>query len=720
MTAQNEVTEYLTTKLERINMNNPKANAGAVYLKKHYEVEQLVHMTTKAIEIIQLHFTRTNTGMPAGEAKLTAVSSAVGNRFYVPNEDDGIFSKWEASIKLGDLFIEALYNTGYIDLYYPKIRNGYHIVSASNKWPEIEAILNQLEEKKELIRATTLTKPVDISSMDQIHSFEERLLEPFPVIKGREEEDTVDVDSVWVGSINKLQQTAWEVDTRIVKSMKKHESDFISYIPLEDKRDKKKELKRRSKIGEWLFITTKAERLSNMAFYQLVQTDYRGRVYYIEPFLNFQGSDTARGMLKFSRSKPMDDTGLYWLAVHTACSYNHSYGIDEIPDWCEADYKTYLTSEGLDSISLDKMTLDDRVRWVNENMDWIKRAGAAIDFYHEAEKTISFAACCLEWYDYHCAVDADEVYRTKLPIPVDGSNNGWQHLGAISKDPHTGELVGLIPTEIQKDFYVQTAKELYNLTTDEELKAILDGMPMKHIRKGISKRGSMTRAYSAGAAKIGENMWWDCKGEDYDVKYGVTEEACMKFAKILIKAINNVCPGPLKTMGYLQALAGVAITQGKEVLKWETPSQFKVDYPCYYQKKCKTRGTISGYDKYNSACVVNHVAQVDTDFPDMRGFMCGISPNYIHSMDASHMSLVIEKWNGDFGAVHDSFSTHAPDVELLLAHTKQEFITMYDVENFYTRIEDELVDDMDDVSVPRPELGSLNIQEIEDSDYFFA
>ena len=36
----------------------------------------------------------------------------------------------------------------------------------------------------------------------------------------------------------------------------------------------------------------------------------------------------------------------------------------------------------------------------------------------------------------------------------------------------------------------------------------MDIMPMKHIRKGISKRGSMTRAYSAGDSKIGENMWF--------------------------------------------------------------------------------------------------------------------------------------------------------------------------------------------------------------------
>ena len=366
------------------------------------------------------------------------------------------------------------------------------------------------------------------------------------------------------------------------------------------------------------------------------------------------------------------------------------------------------------------MTLEDRVQWTNENMEWIREAGEDSRFYHEAEKSVSFLACCLEWHDYHVALESDEVHYTHLPIPIDGSNNGWQHLGAISKDPKTGKLVGLVPVDIQRDFYVQTAKELYRLTEDERLKGILDSMPMKHIRKGISKRGSMTRAYSAGAAKIGENMWFDCRTEGYHDKYGITEEDCLAFAKILVKAINIVCPGPLKTMGYLQALAATAVGEKGDQLEWDTPSGFHVVYTCNHVNKAKTRGTISGYTKYTKNGQIKHVAQLETEFPDMRGFMCGISPNFIHSMDASHMALVLDKWNGDFGAVHDSFSTHASDVELLLAHTKREFIDMYDKKNYYIEIEDKLVKDITDVTMDRPDLGDLNIEEIEDSDYFFA
>ena len=711
MSALDEVTEYLLNKIQTVNVNNPKANAGAVYLRNNYEDEDIAKLVDYSFQIVQMQFTKSTSETPAGEARLTTASSSIGYRVCKKDNDLGIFTEWERHVRVGDLFIEAYYNTGFVDLYYPRMRNGFHIVLATNKWTTLAEI--DTTTIKHIIRGTIFAKPPLIEGMMQ-----EQTHELVPVIKGRTVDDPIDIKAKWVNAMNKLQQTGWEVNSRVLDAMLVHEDRLVERVPYV--KNKEKELRRRSKLIEWAITTEKAKFLRDQTFYQFVEADYRGRLYYSEPFLNFQGSDLARGVLQFARSKPMDSHGLIWLAIHTACSYNQSYTIDEIPEWCTSDYKTHLIEEELESISVDKMTLEDRVEWTNHNMDWIRNAGEDGEIYTNAEKSISFLACCIEWYDYHTAQDTGIIHRTKLPIPIDGSNNGWQHLGAISKDVLTGELVGLIPTEIQKDFYVQTAKELYNLTEDEELKAILDRMPMKHIRKGISKRGSMTRAYSAGAAKIGENMWFDCKAEGYHDKYGITETNCMAFAKILVKAINKVCPGPLKTMGYLQALAGVSIGQGANRLTWHTPSGFDVDYTCFYNKRCKGRGRISGYTKYNKDGEVNHVAQVFTDFPDMRGFMCGVSPNFIHSMDASHMALVIDKWNGDFGAVHDSFSAHAPDIELLLAHTKQEFIQMYNVPNFYKIIEDELVEDMDDVTVDRPELGTLNIEEIEDSDYFFA
>ena len=47
----------------------------------------------------------------------------------------------------------------------------------------------------------------------------------------------------------------------------------------------------------------------------------------------------------------------------------------------------------------------------------------------------------------------------------------------------------------------------------------------------------MTRAYSAGAQKIAENMYFDCKVEDCHEDYGITQADCNQFARLLIQAI---------------------------------------------------------------------------------------------------------------------------------------------------------------------------------------
>ena len=52
--------------------------------------------------------------------------------------------------------------------------------------------------------------------------------------------------------------------------------------------------------------------------------------------------------------------------------------------------KSYLEDEELESISVDKMTLEDRVRWVNENMTTLQEMGKGKEIQTEAEKVYLF------------------------------------------------------------------------------------------------------------------------------------------------------------------------------------------------------------------------------------------------------------------------------------------------------------------------------------------
>lgn len=104
----------------------------------------------------------------------------------------------------------------------------------------------------------------------------------------------------------------------------------------------------------------------------------------------------------------------------------------------------------------------------------------------------------------------------------------------------------------------------------------------------------------------------------------------------------------------------------------------------------------------------------------MKGYMSGISPNFVHSMDAAHMAIIIDNWDGDFAAVHDAFAAHASDVDHLVALTKECFIVIYDMENFYDYIEETLLSDCDGLTVEQPGRGDLDVSRVRDSDYFFA
>ena len=759
MTAFNEVVKYLTDKVRATSPTHPRANTGAQFLVNypHFEEDAEI-LVDKAIRAVQLMFRKETSDDPAGTAKLTNTSMVIGR--VIGNHVDCRPLPVPTQLRLGDLFIEAMYNCELINIYYTRTYSDAHTLTPTTKWQQ----LGEIDERsvRANLYATVFEKPKPITNCSQ------RVKDmDYNVIKERY--DKFDINQPWVRAADKLQQTGWRINQRVYDTVHDNKDLFVSDEVFED--NDSKEQKRLSKQLEWSYLLTKAKKLYDEdVFYQYVDLDYRGRIYYIESFFNFQGTDLARGIMEFAQAKPMTDSGLQWLAIHTASVFNMSYDIDEIPDWCDADYKTHLEREDLQSISVDKMTLHDRIEWTNQHMDTICEAGKHLQISEKADKAVSFLAACVEWHDYHEAHAQNRMHMTRLPIPIDGANNGWQHLGAISKDEHTGKLVGLTPVDIPQDFYVKTAKVLIDLNQDDEITELLDSMPMKHIRKGVSKRGSMTRAYSAGAKKISENMYFDCETEDFHESYGITPEHCDKLAKLLVRAVDQVCPGPLQTMGYLQKLAGYKIGrytrniersrldelrqrrrelffnkdrtddedielndivveleenapvlvygQGATTIEWTTPSGFDVLYEKWTMNKIKVRGTISGYTDNNDAGRVNHVVQEASDLPDIQGFMCGISPNYIHSLDASHMAMVIDEWNGDFGAVHDSFSTHAPDVSRLLQITKNIFINMYDHHNYFDVIRQEITNSEDDIE--QPTQGNLNIGDINASTYFFA
>ena len=752
-----DLVSYLQEKIR-----TSKRNIACNYFKTRDNVEEELAMFLQYsydillsgfhMEIIESNQKK---GSQTGEANLTKTITSIGAYVYSETGSEKAIDEapWEwfkRTTLMGNLFIEAFYQHHWInigknynkefipfeELNYNQKKSQAPYIIVPEQWPD-----DPTSTTLDLLHGITTEMPLPINDIIQPTKRS--------VIKGWEIKDRMRFRQYlyrdWVESLNILQQTGWSINKEVYQVLMDSREDIlasdVNIVSAEDGHrnvDTKAEAKLAKRADTKRFVLNrtleKAGAVLDKTFYYYMECDYRGRIYNTASFLNFASNDIARGQMLFSEKKLMTDEGLYWLAIHTACSYNQSYSIDEIPEWTSADYISFLQEEELTSISVDKMTLDDRVQWTMNNMSWILELWEKKELRYEAEKFVSFLACCREWAKVWEAHDNNEDYYSQLPIPVDGSNNGWQHLSAMSKDAHAASLVGVVPQDIQKDFYVQTAKELIKLMPEWFSER---QMPMKAIRKGIAKRGSMTRAYSAGAAKIAENMYLDCYVEGYTDKYNITEDDCIELSKNLVKAIDIVCSGPLKTMKFLQKIAEQeiasdwAIEASRKMMQWTTPSGFPVEYAAWSEMDLKQDVNIS-CDKRAKQPINQKTGEIYdnirmclagkeyTDKPKIRSFMSGISPNFVHSMDASHMSAVIKEWGGSFGPVHDSFSVHASDVPDLLGIIKNEFVKMYDYHNFFDEIERMVLSEPTEFTYNQPELGSLEIREVKDSDYFFA
>jgi DNA-directed RNA polymerase len=729
--------QYLSERVAKVVVNSDKIyNEGARLLAHHstweYDLERFVN---ESWDTLLRYCIRNKNATHSASVKLTFASDLIGKRIAraIGTDEHDI----KSTLALGDILLETFLQDGLIDIF--REYDGF-------KAPYMVRIVNMPDNIKPTLIGTSFEPLLPIAGL-----YSNLTKEPF--IKGWTNSKLFHeyLDKPFVRALETLRQQPWVLNQDVLDGMRKYkpveelslvDNDGVIYqynIHYENlnmpknlkhmdgttflgKKDPKLQ-RMLSKFFEYNQVVKKAELIGDRSFYQEVSCDYRGRVYYAESFLEFQGSDLARSLFLFENKKEVNDRGYFWLKVHTAGCYNKSFNANKLPSYFTTDYKSYLKEEGLDTISLDKMTLEDRAAWVDNNLELIASVSKNNSINISAEKPYSFLACCLEIRNYIQSKLKGKPYMSGFPIPIDGSNNGWQHLAAMSRDTQAATLVSLVPTPIQKDFYVAVAKELINIMPDYFKQK---NMPMKDIRKGIAKRGSMTRAYSAGKQRIAKNMYDDCHVEGFTVKYGITEQECGELAGNLIKAINAVCSGPLKTTKFLQKIAEHELNSGRNQLSWHTPSGFPVVYKAFLQHERKHRGTIRGIAG-NPKGRIRHVIKVDVlnkdtgeKVPCRRSFASGISPNVVHSYDAAHMANVISIFNSSFGAVHDSFSTHASEVDFLQEVTKMTFIAQYDIEDFFSNLMDTLMLNKDNFTFPPPEEGTLDLKQVYDSKYFFC
>jgi len=208
---------------------------------------------------------------------------------------------------------------------------------------------------------------------------------------------------------------------------------------------------------------------------------------------------------------------------------------------------------------------------------------------------------------------------------------------------------------------------------------------------------------------------------------GASDHAMRKMSQYLAKttldSLSETSRGMVGTMKWMREAANHTVKATRQPLQWTMPLGLPVIQPYVKQSTINVRGVgsmmkidCSNYD----ADPALDTAKQTSAFP----------PNFVHSIDASHMMMTANachKHGLTFAAVHDSFWTHACDVDTMNTILRDEFIRLHEtplLRNFrdeqHAQHRESSGLDLDTNVRALPEPGSLDLASVKEAPYFFS
>ncbi len=540
--------------------------------------------------------------------------------------------------------------------------------------------------------------------------------------------DNADMPQVF-SAINAMQRTGWRVNARVHETMKyiwknNLECGMPRSEPLEfpecplspdmtpdmlpegsemreafmDWKGQMRELhtmerERRSKNLALMRTMRLANELSvHDVFFYVYQTDFRGRVYATASGLNPQGTDQSKGLIEFAEGKPLGAEGFHWFMVN-----------------------------GANKLGYDKASYDDRVAYMYDNAaKWLAAGSDPIanrGVWTSADKPFQFLAWCMEFCD---AMDMDDHrdFVSHLPVGLDGSCNGLQHFSAMLRDSVGGSAVNLVPSDLPADIYQRVADVCYaKLKASDDPAAqnwlwlLGDSMP-----RSLAKAPVMTLPYgSTQQACTATTYKWLKEKSDKTFPENTAFRQCVFLTPILWESIGEVVIAARAAMKWIQDCSSVICKAGHDI-QYTSPIGFPV-----LQRKMKytSRQIETQIGGRLRIRIGTHTDKVDTAKQRQ-----GSSPNLVHHVDATHMMMTINacaaEGISDFAMIHDDFGTHACDAGKMQRIISETFVDLHENHNIladFKRVHEE----RHDIILPDlPDTGSLDIQAVLKSPYFFG
>jgi DNA-directed RNA polymerase len=407
------------------------------------------------------------------------------------------------------------------------------------------------------------------------------------------------------------------------------------------------------------------------------QLDHRSRAYPVPPLIHPQSNHWGKSLLEFGVGKELGERGAYWLKIHIANCF-----------W-----------KG------NKVSFEQRISWFDQHEQEILAFAdnplAACPLRDKADKPWLFFAACHEWKRYR---EEGPLFRSHLPISMDGSCNGYQHLSALGRDPYGGSAVNPVPDDYPHDIYLEVAEIVIS-------RVQIDAQ---------YRQGDEREAARQLLGKIDRDV---VKPATMTLPYGVTRGTIYK--QLLETKVIQSCEDPKKCARYLarileESIPDVAVEAGK-IMKWLRTiarTLAKAGLGMVHEIREPKEVRLATADRRIKIYKEDPNRKID-----WRKQVDGVVAHLVHSLDAAHMMLTVNRLDScglrHFAMVHDSFGVHAADVDLLNRVLREQFVGMYSelvMANFFMEVLKSSPVGLP--SLPAP--GTLDIRQVLESPYFFA
>lgn len=204
-------------------------------------------------------------------------------------------------------------------------------------------------------------------------------------------------------------------------------------------------------------------------------------------------------------------------------------------------------------------------------------------------------------------------------------------------------------------------------------------------------------------------------GKEFKVSDLIAEFYCFAFSKLATSALKvknalESCVENSETPIQWDTAAGINLTQvsKKQDYVWEKYTDKEG-----IKRKRKANPQLTATSDWGTKRRKISITRYHDDKYDHDKMKRSISPNFIHSLDASHMILTINEMSdagiSSFQMIHDAFGTHAEDCDEMFEIVKRTFVEIHK-DNPFDRL-------LEKYGVDVPAKGSLKLEEILESEY---